>query len=188
MMARSNEKKARAQSSEPSRARGKAKGAPVAPPKGAPVAPPKGAPVAPPKGRDPVKGEKAPEVKRGVGHPPGPDKWTPDYIAKVAKLIRDYADKTDYPTEAEFCYMYDIRFQRLSEYPELRDAKDYLFAKRQAQLIKRGMELDRESALGAFMLRLAANAGPYSLSDKSELAHSGSMAVILDDIPAKKGE
>ena len=124
-----------------------------------------------------------PIIKQKVGRPKDvPGLWTPEYIAEVAALIRAYVAESDYPTEAEFCYVYDIRYQRLNEFPELRDAKDLIFAKRQAITIRRGMSLGvGEGALGSFMTKLAANAGDFSLTDKQEIAHSGGVRIFATE-------
>lgn len=124
-----------------------------------------------------------PPIKRKPGRPKDtPDLWTPAYIAEVAALIRNYAEESDYPTEAEFCYVYDIRFQRLNEFPELKAAKEAIFAKRQAVTIRRGLALGQgEGALGSFLTKLSANAGDFSLTEKQEIAHSGGVRVVATD-------
>lgn len=124
-----------------------------------------------------------PVIKRKPGRPKdSPDIWTPAFIAEVADLIRQYVEESDYPTEAEFCYVYDVRYQRLNEFPELRAAKDMIFAKRQAVTIRRGLALGQgEGALGSFLTKLSANAGDFSLTEKQEIAHSGGVRVVATD-------
>jgi hypothetical protein len=125
-----------------------------------------------------------PPIKRGVGRPPVPIVWTPEYIQQVVEDMEKYTDETDFPTEAEFCYTRQIRYQRLNEHEELRAAKEMMFAKRQAMLIRRGLSLGMgEGPLGAFISRIASQAGPFSITEKQELAHSGSIGVqIVDDV------
>jgi hypothetical protein len=144
--------------SEPSRARMVVKRIPK-PNKSAPVAP-KSIESSPPESE-----------KRGRGRPKGtPDVWTPEHIEEVAQQLWDYIEATDCPTEAEFCYKFGIHFQRLCEIPELRFLKDFIFAKRQAYTISRGIALTKEQGpLGAFLAKLAANSGYFSLVEKSEL-------------------
>lgn len=124
-----------------------------------------------------------PVIKQKPGRPKDtPDLWTPAYIAEVADLIRQYVAESDYPTEAEFCYVYDIRFQRLCEFPELRAAKDLIFAKRQAITIRRGIGLGQgEGPLGSFLTKLSANAGDFSMTEKQEIAHSGGVRIIATE-------
>jgi len=121
-----------------------------------------------------------PVIKQKRGRPKDtPNGWTPAYIAEVAALVRRYVEESDYPTEAEFCYVYDIRYQRLNEFPELREAKDLIFAKRQAITIRRGIGLGQgEGPLGSFLTKLAANAGDFSMTEKQEIAHSGGVRIF----------
>lgn len=158
----------------------------------------------PPRAREAAKGKKKPKtggmgrkftardiphdpslpvIKQKVGRPKDtPELWTPAYIAEVADLIRKYVAESDYPTEAEFCYVYDIRFQRLCEFPALREAKELIFAKRQAITIRRGTSLGvGEGALGSFLTKLAANAGDFSMTEKQEIAHSGGVRIFATD-------
>jgi hypothetical protein len=124
-----------------------------------------------------------PVIKQKVGRPKDtPELWTPQYIAEVADLIRKYVSESDYPTEAEFCYVYDIRYQRLNEFPDLRAAKELIFAKRQAITIRRGIGLGQgEGALGSFLTKLAANAGDFSMTEKQEIAHSGGVRIFATE-------
>ncbi len=98
----------------------------------------------------------------------------------------NYTEATKCPTEAEFCYLYLVRHQRINEFPLLRELKDYMFAKRQAFTTNRGIKLQQgDGPLGAFLAKLAANAGPFSLVDKGEttLRDGGGMrfANLSDD-------
>jgi hypothetical protein len=109
--------------------------------------------------------------------------WTPEHIAEVAADILAYAESSLFPTEAEFCYTRGIAYQRLVEFPELRAAKEMMFAKRQAMTIRRGLRLGiGEGALGSFLAKLAGNAGPFSLTEKTETEHSGSVRVIATQV------
>jgi len=136
-----------------------------------------------------------PSIRR-IGRPPNtPNKWTPEYIDSVVADMQQYTDDTDYPTEAEFCYTRSIHPQRLRESPVLRDARDMMLAKRQAMVIRRGMNLGPgEGALGSFIARLSANAGIFSLVDKQEVTGNEGMPlaigmikrVIVDDAASAK--
>jgi hypothetical protein len=98
----------------------------------------------------------------------------------------DYIETTQFPTEAGFCIRYRVAFQRLCEFPLLRELKEFLFAKRQDETIQRGIRLGQgESALGGFLAKLAANAGSFSFTDKSEVAHSGSIGTGVLKSPVK---
>ena len=110
-----------------------------------------------------------------------PEVWTPEYVAEVAAKMHKYVDETLCPTEAEFCFLFDIRFQRLAEHEALIAEKERLFAKRQAYVIKCGVGLEKgENAKGSFLQKLAANAGAFSLTDKQAIEHSGSVQIIDD--------
>lgn len=110
-----------------------------------------------------------------------PDVWTPEHIAEVADLLWSYVDSTEYPTEAEFCYLHGVRYQRLVEFEELREAKEYLFAKRQANVFKRGMSLEKgDGPLSSFIKQVAANAGPFSLTEKTEITEKTPQGTLLD--------
>jgi hypothetical protein len=110
-----------------------------------------------------------------------PDVWTPEHIAEVAQQMWEYIESTDYPSIPGFCYLYGIRHQRLGEFEELRDMKDLLFAKRQANIERRGMRLGvGEGALGSFIQKLAANAGPFSLTDKTEVTEKTAQGSLLE--------
>lgn len=149
----------RARSSEPIRARG-AKKKPAAEKPAAAQAKCKKAkstppPASPPRGRPKNS----------------PDVWTAEHIEAVAEDLWNYIESTPCPTEAEFCYTRGIHFQRLSDIPLLRELKEFIFAKRQAYTIGRGVRLAQgDGPLGAFLQKLAANAGPYSLTDKTDIA------------------
>lgn len=110
-------------------------------------------------------------LKRPPGRPKGTaDTWTPEFIQQVADEMEAYTAASEFPTEAEFCYTRGIHPQRLSEFQLLRDARDMLFAKRQAMTIRAGIRLGKgDGPKGSFLLKLAANAGALSLVDKSEL-------------------
>jgi hypothetical protein len=107
---------------------------------------------------------------RGRGRPKDtPDVWTQAHIEEVAEKFWNYIESTDCPTEAEFCYLSLVAHQRLGEIPLLRQLKEFMFAKRQAYTTNRGLRLVQgDGPLGAFLAKLAANAGPFSLVDKSE--------------------
>jgi len=99
------------------------------------------------------------------------DVWTPERIEQVAQLMWDYIEATECPTEAEFCIKNAIHVQRLFDIPELRELKEFILAKRQAYTINVGIKLGKEDGpKGAFLRALAANAGPFSLVEKSELS------------------
>lgn len=110
------------------------------------------------------------EGQIGSGRPLGtPQTWTPEYIQTVAEAMRRYIETTDVPTEARFCYDQKIHHQRLSDIPELRALRDWMFAKRQAVIVERGLMLKQgEGPLGSFYQKLMANAGPYSMVDRGE--------------------
>lgn len=121
----------------------------------------------------------------GPGRPVGSaDVWTPEHIAEVTAAIYAYVEKTACPSVAEFCYTHGVRIQRLSEFPSLGEARDALNAKRLAYIEKAGLKLNKDHGQrGTFLLRMAANVGAYSLTEKQDLEHSGSVAVkIVDDI------
>lgn len=81
-----------------------------------------------------------------------------------------YIQKTDCPLECEFCFDHRIAYQRINEHQVLREMKELLFAKRQAYTIRNGINLGQgEGPRGAFLAKLAANAGAYSLVEKSEV-------------------
>lgn len=126
-----------------------------------------------------------PNLKRKPGRPRNtPDKWTPEFIASVIADMEKYTEETRFPTECEFCYTRGIHVQRLRECPELRDAAVMMLAKRQAMVINRGLRLGQgDGPLGAFLLRMSVNAGPFSMVDKHDVGLSGSLGVtIVDDI------
>jgi hypothetical protein len=110
------------------------------------------------------------DVPRLRGRPKNsPDVWTPEHIEEVAQQLWEYIETTLCPTEAEFCYKYLVAHQRLSDIPVLRELKSFMFAKRQAYTIGEGIDLHQgDGPRGAFLAKLAANAGPFSLVDKSE--------------------
>jgi hypothetical protein len=160
-------------SSAPSRAREPAKRGPGRPPKAKSARTKKQtkatstpAPTEAPKPDTP----QVPDVPRGRGRPKDtPDVWTEAHIEEVAEQMWHYIENTDCPIEAVFCYRYLVAHQRLGEIPLLRQLKEYMFAKRQAYTIGKGLELKQgDGPLGAFLAKLAANAGPFSLVDKSE--------------------
>lgn len=126
-----------------------------------------------------------PNLKRKPGRPRNtPDKWTPEFIASVIADMEKYTEETRFPTECEFCYTRGIHVQRLRECPELRDAAVMMLAKRQAMVINRGLRLGQgDGPLGAFLLRMSVNAGPFSMVDKHDVGLSGSLGVtIVDDV------
>lgn len=129
--------------------------------------------------------EQPPMKRHGGGWPKGrPRLFTPEVIEALCNDLLAYADENEYPTEAEYCYTRGINFQRLNDIPALREAKDMMLAKRQAMLIRRGMTLTiGEGPLGAFISRMISHAGQFSMTEKQELTHAGSIGVqIVDDI------
>ena len=106
-----------------------------------------------------------------LGRPPNtPDKWTDEYVALVIADMERYINSTAYPTEAEFCYTRHIHPQRLNENAALREAKVMMQAKRQAKIIERGFALKPgEAPLCSFLRRMMSHAGPFSLTDKTEV-------------------
>lgn len=109
--------------------------------------------------------------------------WTAERVEEVGRQLWDYIESTDCPTEAEFCYKYLIAHQRLGEFPLLSQLKELMFAKRQAYTTGRGLRLVQgDGPLGAFLAKLAANAGPFSLVDKLE-TESKSTVVTSYAIP-----
>lgn len=163
----------RGESPAPSRARGGLRG-PY--PKGTPSSrKPGGAP--PPQKPAKKSAKKRATTNPAAAAPPPrrgrpkntPDVWTPEHINEVAQQLWDYIEATACPTEAEFCILHLVAHQRLGEIPELRMLKDFMFAKRQAFTVGRGLRLGHgDGPLGSFLAKLAANAGPFSLVDKSE--------------------
>jgi hypothetical protein len=133
---------------------------------------------------DPMEPSNPLPIKKKMGRPFGPILWTPEYIKAVVHDMEVYTESMDFPTESEYCYTRDIAYQRINEIPELRAAKEMMFAKRQAMIIRRGLTLGMgDGPLGSFLLRLAANAGPFSLTEKQALEHAGTIGVqIVDDI------
>ena len=134
-------------------------------------------------------------VRRKGRRPNTPDKWTSDFILHIAAEMEKYTEESEFPTEAEFCYMYGVHPQRFCESAILTNARDMMMAKRQAVTIKRGMKLEPgEGALGSFLARISANAGIFSLVDKQELTGRDGMPVaiasikrvIVDDATAAK--
>jgi hypothetical protein len=112
----------------------------------------------------------APPPPRGRGRPKDtPDVWTQEHIEEVAEQLWDYIESTPCPTEAEFCYKFLVAHQRLGDIPLLRQLKEFMFAKRQAFTIGKGIKLGQgQGPLGSFLAKLAANAGPFSMVEKSE--------------------
>jgi hypothetical protein len=91
-------------------------------------------------------------------------------VALVIADMERYIASTPYPTEPEFCYTRHIHPQRLNENAELRAAKVMMQAKRQATAINRGFALKPgEAPLGSFLQKMISHAGPFSLTDKSEV-------------------
>jgi len=109
-----------------------------------------------------------------------PQKWTEAQIVKVADDMAKYIDESDFPTLAEFCYIHGIYSARINESSILREMNDLLHAKCQAMIIRRGVTLGQgEGPLGQFLQKLAMNMGQFSLTDKSEVAHSGGVNLVL---------
>ena len=97
------------------------------------------------------------------------DVWTPEYRAELADKLWAYIEATACPTEAEFCIKYLVHPRRMSDIEELKELMPYLFAKRQAYTIRSGLTLKTgEGPRGAFLAKLAANAGQFSLVEKLE--------------------
>lgn len=153
-------------SSAPSRAREGKKRGPGRPPKAKTEAKKQASDAAIPDQPTPIPAF----APRGRGRPKDtPDVWTQEHIDEVAEQFWKYIESTNCPTEAEFCYLYLIDHQRLGEIPVLRRLKDFMFAKRQAYTVNKGISLRKgDGPRGAFLQKLAANAGPFSLVDKSE--------------------
>lgn len=105
-----------------------------------------------------------------VRKPGRPVVWTPELVHQVALDMSAYVASVDFPTIAEFCYTRGISPRRISEHQELVDAREMLQAKLQAMTINRGLKLGPgEGALGSFLLRMSANAGAFSLTEKQEV-------------------
>lgn len=105
-----------------------------------------------------------------VAKPGRPVVWTAELVHQVAEDMRAYVASVDFPTLAEFCYTRGISPRRISDHPELIEAREMLQAKLQAMTINRGLKLGQgEGALGSFLLRMSANAGAFSLTEKQEL-------------------
>jgi len=125
-----------------------------------------------------------PVIHRKSGRQPNtPERWTSEFILKIAAEMERYTDESEFPTESEFCYIHGVHPQRFSESAILSNARDMMMAKRQAVTIKRGMKLEPgEGALGSFLARLSANAGVFSLVDKQELTGRDGMPVAIASI------
>lgn len=136
------------------------------------------------KPRNPAKkphSKKPAGEKRPVGHPPTPDKWTPEFVAEMVARLESYTEKTAYPSLAEFCYQNRIHRKRLYEHPELDAARDRLLAKKEVYLEKAGLKLTKDQgSRGTFIIFALKQLG---WTDKHELEHSGEIGVkIVDDI------
>lgn len=98
-----------------------------------------------------------------------PDVWTQEYLNEYVDAFSAYVAATPFPVVEEFCYLSGLSCQRINEHPELAAVKDRLYAKRQANTVRRGLALKPgESPLAGFLAKLAANAGPYSYVEKLE--------------------
>jgi hypothetical protein len=150
---------ARKSSDSPKRARA---------PKGTPTRKLRAKLAAIPKAKRPVA---APSTEpRGRGRPKDtPDVWTPAHIAEVADLLWAYTEATPCPLLAEFCYLNGVRRQRIFEFPELVEAKNYLQEKRAMYFDLAGRSLTRDDGpRGAFIIRALANVGAASMTEKTE--------------------
>jgi hypothetical protein len=90
----------------------------------------------------------------------------------VADTYWKYVLETAAPTEAEFCIKFLVRQQRISEIPELREIKEFMFAKRAAYLDGRGLTLGQyDGPAGQYIRKAIANVGPFSMIDKAEVTN-----------------
>lgn len=116
------------------------------------------------------------------------DVWTPEFIAKVAAELEKYIAKTDCPMVAEICFNLGIRRQRLYEHPELESLVNMLQAKRAIYYEKAGRRLTKEQGpRGAFIMRQMANLGDYSVTEKTEVEHSGSVTTPTLELVLQTG-
>lgn len=108
--------------------------------------------------------------RTGAGRPiDTPDIWTKEHLEEVAGWIYDYTEKTDLPSVAQFCFLYGVRHQRLGEFPELSEAREYLQAKRAFVCDRDALLTTKETACRvSYYGRMAANVGPYSMTEKIE--------------------
>lgn len=126
---------------------------------------------------------------RGAGRPKDtPDVWTPAHKLEVANWLFEYTDSVELPSVAEFCRLYGIRFQRLGEFEELAEGREYLQAKRASAIEKAAVSTVRETGCRvAFFARMAANTGVFSLVDKVETENKNTNVQIYA-IPANGRE
>jgi hypothetical protein len=108
--------------------------------------------------------------RTGAGRPiDTPDIWTKDHLAEVVDWIHDYTDHVGLPSVAEFCYLYGVRHQRFSEFPELAEAREYLQSKRAFVIDRDALLTTKETGCRvAYYGRMSANVGPFSLTEKTE--------------------
>ena len=112
--------------------------------------------------------------------------WNEEYIKEVALDMAKYIDSSDFPTVAEFCYTRGIYSARLGESEILRELKDLMHAKCVALGIRRGLALDPgEGALSSFLQKLLMNMGSHSLTERTEVEHSGGIHVTASALDEK---
>lgn len=112
--------------------------------------------------------------KRALSIPSGDAAtWTPEYVAEVGHKMVEYIQKTSDPSVAEFCYLHGVHRQRLYEFQDLDNIRDWLVSKKIAYYERAGMRLTKEDGGRASFIIFALKQCGWK--DKHEVQHSGSI-------------
>jgi hypothetical protein len=89
--------------------------------------------------------------------------YTPELIAEIVDAMMEYTERSSIPILAEFAYQRKIPVNTFSEIPELNEAKQMLFLKKQAQLEKGTLLGQLNPSMAIFSLK------QLGWSDKQEI-------------------